>query len=214
MGLLPNGILGNINGTVGPVVTYLLNGQNVIRSKPRKSNKPPTIPQLQNRTELEVITLFLDKAKTLIKKGFKHLAIGTKNNYHNLAVSYNKSQATTGEYPDVKLVFEKILLSKGDLAQPVNPAVERMDDGLKFTWECPESLESGYTSDQVMMMAYSPNLDRSVCIDSGAKRRVMEDVLPLSPSMLKEQLEVYIAFVADDRLQAADSIYLGSLSPV
>jgi hypothetical protein len=31
--------------------------------------------------------------------------------------------------------------------------------------------------------------------------------------MLKEQLEVYIAFVADDRKQAADSLYLGSLNP-
>ena len=48
----------------------------------------------------------------------------------------------------------------------------------------------------------------------GAKRKAKEDFLPLSPSMLKEQLEVYIAFVADDRLQAANSIYLGSLSPV
>lgn len=214
MALLPNGILGDINGTVGPVVTYLLNGQNVIRSRPRKSNKPPTLPQLQNRTELEVITLFLNKAKTLIKKGFSHLAIGTKTNYHNLAVSCNKSQATTGEYPDVKLVFENILLSKGELAQASNPAVERMENGLKFTWECPPSLEFRFHTDQVMMLAYSPILDRSVCIDSGAKRTAMEDVLPLGPGMLKEQLEVYISFVSDDRLQAADSSYLGSLSPV
>ena len=64
-----------------------------------------------------------------------------------------------------------------------------------------------------MMLAYSPKLDQSVCIDSGAKRRAEQDVLPLGPGMLKEQLEVYIGFVADDRLQAADSSYLGSLSP-
>jgi hypothetical protein len=213
MGLLPNGILGDINGTVGPVVTYLLNGQNVIRSKPRKSNKPATLPQLQNRLELEVITLFLKKAEIFIKKGFSHLAIGTKNNYHNLAVSCNKSPGTTGEYPDVKLVFEKIVLSKGDLPQPVNPAVERLENGLKFTWECPPSLDFICWSDQVMMLAYSPQLNRSICIESGAKRKAEQDVLPLSPAMLNEQLEVYIGFVSDDRLQAADSVYLGTISP-
>ena len=213
MGLLPTGILGEINGSVGPVVTYLLNGQNVIRAKGKGPTKPPSLAQLANRQQLKVLTVFLKRATIFLKKGFGHLALGTKHNYHNLAVSANKSTAVMGEYPDQYIDYEKLILSKGDLAQAINPSVERMENGLKFTWECPPSLEFRFHTDQVMMLAYSPILDRSVCIDSGAKRTAMEDVLPLGPGMLKEQLEVYIGFVSDDRLQAADSSYLGSLSP-
>ncbi|WP_432710001.1 DUF6266 family protein [Pedobacter sp.] len=214
MGLLPTGILGEINGSVGPVVTYLLNGQNVIRAKGKGSTKPPSLAQLANRQQMKVLTVFFKKATKFLKRGFGHLALGTKHNYHNLAVSANKSTAVLGEYPEQYIDYGKLTLSKGELAEAVHPAVERMENGLKFTWDCPPSLEFKFHTDQVMMLAYSPLLNRSVCIDSGAKRRAEQDVLPVSSDLLKEQLEVYISFVSDDRLQAADSIYLGTLSAI
>ena len=214
MALLPGGIFGGPNGTVGAVVTYQLNGQNVMRGKRRPSNKPPTLPQLQSRMEMGVLTLFLEKVKGFVKTGFSPLAMGTIRNYHNLAVRYNRPQGTTGNYPDIQINFEHLMLSKGDLDMAVNPVVQHVENGLKFTWDYPGSLVAGYGKDQVMMLAYSPRLNKSTFIDSGARREKKEDVLILPTSMLQEQLEVYISFVANDRLNAADSTYLGSLSPV
>jgi len=210
MALLPGGIFGGPSGTVGAVVTYQLNGQNVMRGKRRKSNKPPTLPQLQSRMEMGVLTLFLDKVKGFVKTGFSPLAMGTTRNYHNLAVRYNRLQGTTGTYPDVKINFEHLLVSKGDLEIAANPRVQRVENGLKFTWDYPGSPVETYGKDQVMMLAYSPRLSKSTFIDSGARRAKMEDTLILPPAMLNEQLEVYISFVSNDRLKAADSQYLGT----
>ena len=214
MGLLPSGILGKINGTVGPVVTYLLNGQNVIRAKGKGSTKPASPAQLTNRQQMKLLSAFFKKTNRFLKQGFGPLALGTKFNYHNLAVRANKATAIKGIYPEQYIDYEKLIFSQGELETAINPAVARVANGLKFTWDCPESLDFKYYNDQVMMLAYSPLLNKSISIESGAKRNTGEDVLPIFPSMLKEQLEVYIAFVADDRLQAANSIYLGSLNPV
>jgi hypothetical protein len=213
MALLPGGIFGGPNGTVGAVVTYQLNGQNVMRGKRRKSTKPPTLPQLQSRMEMGVLTLFIDKVKGFVKTGFSPLAMGTIRNYHNLAIGYNRPLGTTGNYPDIQINFEHLMLSKGELDMAVNPIVQRVENGLKFTWDYLGSPVEGYGKDQVMMLAYSRRLDKCTFIDSGARRAKKEDVLVLPPSMLQEQLEVYISFVANDRLTAADSQYLGTTSP-
>jgi hypothetical protein len=213
MGLLPEGIFGRINGSVGAVVTYQLNGQNVIRGKRRPSKKPPTLPQLQSRMEMGVLTLFFEKVQGFIKMGFGPLALGTPRNYHNLAIRHNRALGTKGNYPDVQVDYEHLLLSKGDLSMALNPAVQRVENGLKFTWDSPESLVLNYGNDQVMMLAYSPRLNKSIFIDGGARRQMQEDVLILPPSMMEEQLEVYISFIANDRLHAADSQYLGTIAP-
>jgi hypothetical protein len=213
MALLPGGILGGPNGTVGAVVTYQLNGQSVMRGKRSSSTKPPTLPQLQSRMEMGVLTLFLHKVKGFVKTGFSPLAMGTIRNYHNLAVHYNRPQGTTGNYPDIQINFEQLMLSKGELDMGVNPMVQRVENGLKFTWEYPGSPVEGFGKDQVMMLAYSPRLNKCTFIDSGARREKEEDVLVLPPAMLQEQLKVYISFVANDRLKAADSLYLGTIGP-
>ena len=202
-----------INGTVGPVVTYQLNGQNVIRSKAKVSTLPPSLAQSTCREQLKLLTLFFKKNKGFLKIGFGHLALGTKYNYHNLAMRFNKPLAVIGEYPEMMLDYEKVVLSKGNLEGPLNPALQRLETGLKFTWDCPSNPDFNFENDQVMMLAYSPELDKSIFIDAGAKRKKEEDFLQLPSYMQKKQLEVYIAFVANDRHQAADSMYLGSISP-
>jgi len=214
MAIIPGGILSGPNGTVGAVITYNLNGQIVMRGKRRASNKAPSLPQLQSRMQMGILTLFVNKMKGFIKTGFGGLARGTTLNYHNLAIRYNKNHATIGEYPDIAIAYDQIILSKGNLEQAINPAVARVEDGLKFTWDCPSRIESSFRTDQVMMLAYSPEMDKSIFIDAGARRRKEEDFLILPSFMQEKQLEVYIAFVANDRLQAADSMYLGSISPV
>lgn len=213
MALLPGGIFGGPNGTVGAVVTYQLNGQNVMRGKRRPNNKPPTLPQLQSQMEMGLLTLFLEKVKGFVKTGFSPSAMGTIWNYHNLAIRYNRPKGTTGNYPDIQINFEHLRLSKGNLEMAANPMVQRVENGLKFTWENPGSLVAGYGKDQVMMLAYSQRLNKSTFIDSGARRERKEDLLVLPPGMLEEQLEVYISFVSNDRLTAADSLYLGTIGP-
>lgn len=50
MSEIKNGILGGVNGKVGPVVEVPWRGKNVIRTFPRRSNKTATEKQVRCRS--------------------------------------------------------------------------------------------------------------------------------------------------------------------
>jgi len=205
MGKLTNGIFGAVNGKVGNIIGYNLNGQQVIRTI-GVNNKPLSEKQLNNKLQMKVIMQFFHQMDTLIQMGFSPEARNTTKNYHNLAIAYNKPNALTGFYPDVAIDFSKILISAGNLPQPENTKIERIGNQLEFTWEGIRN------TDQVMLLAYAPITKQMVFEASGAKRAQGKEKLILKPGMENEILELYISFVSNDRMQAANSLYLGSIT--
>lgn len=207
MGKLANGILGGVNGKIGNIIGYNLNGQQVIRTI-GVNNKPLSEKQLNNKLQMKVIMQFFHKMDTLIQLGFNPKAKNTTKNYHNLAIAYNKPNALMGFYPEVTIDFSKIILSVGDLAQPENTTVRFTDNHLEFTWEGIRN------TDQVMLLAYAPSTKQMVFEASGAKRAQGKEKLILKPGMENEKLELYISFVSNDRTQVANSLYLGSITKI
>ncbi|GAA3936460.1 hypothetical protein GO495_13945 [Chitinophaga oryziterrae] len=53
MARLKNGLLGGITGAIGDIEGYMLNGKYIVRSRRRKSIKPPTEKQLACRKKGE-----------------------------------------------------------------------------------------------------------------------------------------------------------------
>jgi hypothetical protein len=178
--------------------------------------KPPTLPQLQNRMELAVVVAFLRPLTELINVGF---VVGSKD-YHkgktsyNLAVACNKPNALVGAYPDVVMDFTKVLVANGNIDMAILPAVELTAEGIQFEWLCPEDTIWPRQTDEVMMLAYFPDLAKAVYVTAGAKRSACTDILALPEELLAEYMEVYISFVANDRKSAARSTYLGFLNKV
>lgn len=209
MAILKNGILGAANGKISNLVTYTLNDQEIMRSI-GVNKKAPTVNQLNNKLQMKVIMRFLNNMDTLLQTGFNPKARGTTKNYHNLAIAYNKPNALKGFYPEVEIDYSKIIISVGDLPQAVNPVVEFVAAGLKFSWDA-EGYTWPYNQDQVMLMAYAPAKNEYVYLSSGARRAEGKEVLEITPSMRNQVLEVYISFVSDDRQNAADSLYLGQV---
>ncbi|WP_449438666.1 DUF6266 family protein [Pedobacter steynii] len=210
MGKLKNGILGGVSGKVGTVTCYCLNGQEIVRSN-GKNNNPPTIKQLNNYQQMEVISEFFNGMKPILKTGFGHEAIGTIKNYHNLAIEYNKPNALKGYFPDVEIDYPKIVISAGHLSLAFNPTVEMVAEGLKFNWEVQHNIPQENT-DRVMLLAYAPNSKDMSFNNSGAQRIEGCDILKIPSSMKNEPLEVYMSFVSDDRLSASNSQYLGLIT--
>jgi hypothetical protein len=210
MAILKNGILGGVKGKISNLVGYNLNGQEVIREI-GVSTKELTNKQLNNNLQMKVIMEFFNCMDTLLQTGFNPLANGTIKNYHNLAIEYNKPHALKGFYPDVEVDYPKIIISAGDLPQPVNPAIELVAEGLKFSWNG-AGISWPYNMDQVMLLAYAPAAKEHVFVNSGARRKDGQDVLKIPATMRNQLLEVYISFVSDDRKRAADSLYLGSVA--
>lgn len=208
MARINNGLFGTVKGKIGNIVVYNLNGQTVCRTIGEVS-QPSSDKQLNNRQQMKVLTNFFRKIKELLRTGFNPIAENSVQNFHNLAMAYNKPHALKGFYPEVAIDFEKFVFSIGELEPPLNPSVELKGETLKFYWE-PNGNSSTSRNDQVMLLVYAPETQIAIYTNSGARRHEGMDELSLPSHLLQEQLEIYISFVSDNRKQAANSLYMGS----
>ena len=217
MAKLLNGLFGPITGKLGNTVAYRLLDKNVIRII-GKNEQPPSHKQLVNRSKMAVVNRFLKAIGPFIAVGFKHAA-KTENMYpQNKAVSYNRKNAVTGEYPLIEMDYARVRVSIGNLQGLEDAEVEITEQGLKFSWNGEEWMGRSESQDQVMMLAYFPetcqeNGDQiAYYILSGARRIIGQDILQLPPALLGERMEVYVAMISDDRKRNSDSQYLGRLN--
>jgi len=216
MGILKNGITGDFIGRAGNLVGYMLNGQNVIRTI-GTSNKPKTEAQLNNLMQMEVINDFFYRMDGFLQKSFGPSCLGTVHNYQNLSIHYNKPHALKGYYPNVEIDYSKIVFSVGNLPQPVGAKLEWVDEGLKFIWDADAHTSFPECRDQVMMLVYFTDKDQNkrdvIYETSGAKRFKGFDILPVPSFYRDRSMEAYMTFIAEDRSDLSNSLYIGSLEP-
>jgi hypothetical protein len=211
MGILKHGPFGMTTGKIQNMVSYDLNGKNVIRRIGR-TKKKPTVKQLAVRQKMAVVIKFLKVVEPVINVGFKALAVAARKSAHNMATSYNTKNATTGEYPEIVMDYSKAMIAEGDLMQPLDPQVELLTGKLRFTWQNQPDLEYTNRKDQIMMLAYFPDSHEASIDIYGAQRTVCEDFLLFDNKRQNTRMEVYIAFVSSDRESTSDTIYLGAIN--
>lgn len=212
MGKLTNGLAGGFRGRLGNVIGYELNGQNVIRSAPRHPNRKFSAAQLATQRQLALLCQLFRNAGLLLKNGFGHLANHSVRNYYNLAVRYNRPCVAHVSGPEMGIDYSKVQWSSGNLDVPIHPEVEVVNGGLQFNWDYAADSSGLALSDQVMLLALVPGTDVKWVTQSGARRVEKSDLLLTPGAENYEQLETYISFVADNRLQAANSVYLGTIA--
>jgi hypothetical protein len=206
-----NSSTGAATGRISRMVFYQLNGQEVVRGlgvkKKIKSKKV-----LAQNSSFKLLMQFFSKMKPFIKAGFKNEASGTIFNYHNLATSYNQKYAMGHVDEQPVILYNKVLLCRGNALPPKNPQVSVDHAGLRFSWDIESSLPWTINQDQAMMLAWFPEINETLFTTAGAARKAGTDLLPLTTSYQNLQIETYIAFVSEDRESVSNSIYLGSIS--
>jgi uncharacterized protein DUF6266 len=137
------------------------------------------------------------------------VAFGQTFSANNAAKSYQLLNALTGAYPDLTIDYSKVKLCKGDLppAEQVEVVVE--DKGFRFTWEVAPKMDFYNKRSQVMLLVFSPDLNKSFYTMSGARRLAGTDWLELPDYFSGLELETYISFTGDDRKRISDSVYAG-----
>ncbi|WP_285009132.1 DUF6266 family protein [Pedobacter faecalis] len=213
MGKLTAGPFGFVHGRIGNLVSYTLNGKNVTRIIGERT-KPPTPKMLANYQRMTVVNAFLRNFVPFIKLGFAGVTEESDSNPYNAAVAYNKVHALQGAYPDIEMNYSAALVSKGDLPPAVNPSLELLPGGVEFSWEMPDDLEQCYHRNRAMLLVFFPQGLNSSGIPeafmelSGAKRRDGSDFMELPAGYSLKTLEAYIAFIAYDRLQVSNSVWV------
>jgi len=211
MGILNSGLHGPFKGRIGDIVYYVLNDQNVSR-KIGVSTKPRTEKQRKNEVLTKVCSAFFCAVKGFIDTGFSIEARAAKDNAYNQAVKYNKKSLLKGDFPNLEFNFEKILLSKGDLKQAENLEVTQIQSGLQFHWKTDPKMAWPDAADQVMLLAYFPETNRTEYEIFGNSRISGTAELEIPPSLQGAYMETYFSFISADRTRVSDSVYAGGFN--
>ncbi|WP_285009407.1 DUF6266 family protein [Pedobacter faecalis] len=214
MAVFRNNLLGAIRGRVGNMVSYVVLGKNVVRMI-GQNNKPPTEKQLANRQAMKVICEVLSMAKPFTRIGFDAEAKLRSLYPQNVGISVNKPAALKGVYPQIEVDYPKLKLSMGSVPGLMGLTVVAEDDGLCITWT--PVLDWQYMHDRIMVVVYFPELaaekHEKACIElSGARRSEGMERIPLSPALLNQRMEVFVAMRAACGADVSDSQYAGRLN--
>ncbi len=204
MARLKNGILGGVSGTVGTVVGYRWRGKDYVRSKPRPRTSPPTKKEQKNREKFAYTQQWLQPLIEFLRVGFKDY----HENYEGFvaAKSYNAKHALIGFSPYFQIDPSKAVLSYGDMDRATDgAATAEVQDYITFRWT-----GGNFTyDDRAMLVAYDIT-GEVACFNTASERADGGYArLKLPEEMRGKQVDVYLAFVSEDRKRRSISQYLG-----
>lgn len=211
MGTYKKGILGSFSGKVGTVVGSSWKGIEYMRSLPKPSTKAPTDLQLEQRIKFAIATGFLRPISSLVNLGYKSLAVN-KTGY-NLATAQVIAEAIIGVYPEFQIDYAKVLFSKGNLTGPWN-AVSTSDSPavVNISWTDNSGLGTAKETDKAVILVYNPDKAQFVFnTNSGAARSVLTDSMVVPPDFSGDTVQVWIAFLSEDKKTISTSIHTGTV---
>jgi hypothetical protein len=211
MGKINQGILGGFSGKVGNVVGGIWKGINYMRVLTKPTN-PNSEKQQNQRSKFSLALSFLQPITPFLRVGYKLFT--AKQTAFNAAMSNVLTNGITGEAPNLELVYPAISVSKGNLTVVANPAFTYNSGEITFTWDDNSGSGTAKATDKAMYVVYNPTKADAVFETSGAERSVKTQVADLPAEWVGDTVHVYLAFIAEDGKDVANSAYLGSVQVV
>lgn len=208
MARINKGILGGFSGKVGTVVGASFRGQDIIRSKPKPSSKKASEGQLVQRAKFKLVMQFLQPLKQIQNKYFG-VKSGAKSEV-NLAASYLLTNALQVVANVPELLYNKVLITKGDLTGFQNlTAAPQAGQVIQFSWEDNSTQGNANATDLVNIVCYSESLGSFAIFESLATRAdlTIPITLPAFYATLDVHVWAYLNNVAENA--GCNSIYLG-----
>lgn len=211
MATYEKGILGAFTGKVGTVVGANWRGKNIMRSRPRKSNRLPTEIQLLQRERFATVTKFLTPIRGIYNHYYGHRS-GVRSSF-NQAVSYHIKEAVELVDDTFKIIYDKVMISKGDLHGIYNPSAGAVEGGkIEITWEDNSGQGLALPTDALLVVVYSEELNMFEVFEDAATRAAKEVTLTTTPYFAGLKVHCWVTFVSNERKLSASSSYLGSIN--
>jgi hypothetical protein len=206
MAIIENGILGGFRGKVGAVVGTRLRGQDIMKSRgPRKrvNNSPK---QLIQQAKFGIAVDFVRHLSDLVNLTYK---VGDRiSTPSNRAVKELVSNAITGVYPDFKLDFPKVRISRGSL-QSVSATSVAAAGKITWTW-VPNGLTPVQDLDQSVIVAYCPERKQTLYKVNASTRADGTAILDVTP-FIGLTVVTYLSFTSPNQSKISDSVFTGEL---
>jgi hypothetical protein len=193
MGKIKQGILGPFSGKVGTVIGSVWKGIAYMRGIAASVANPQTVPQLTQRQKFSVVASFLQPLNEFLKIGFRSYAVNQTAT--NAAMSYNLANAVQGAYPNFTIDYSNALVSRGDLAAPLNPAAAAGAAGaIVFTWDNNSTEIGAVADDKSLIVVYNPVKHQAVTANALADRADGTQTLTVPDSFTGDLVQCYMAF--------------------
>ncbi len=211
MGIIKNGILGSISGSVGPVVLCTYRTQEVVKSKPKKSSKPAVQSQIDQRSRFKLVTEFLSPISDVIDLGFRSSDKITTP--MNRAVRYVLDNAVTGASPDFSLDYSKIKLTSAKNAMTFDTeVVVSAGRKLELTWPASDehvpAIKALRDTDNAVVIFYGENSGRYMDV-SGVQRGTEMQTVSFPRLFGTDTVHGWMHFISEDQKTVFQGVYLG-----
>lgn len=203
------GILGGFSGKVGNVVGGNWKGIDYMRSlgKPKKGGFSQA--QLAQQEKFKTAAGFLQPFAGLLKLSFRDYAVEMTG--MNNALRYVLQQAITGTYPSFSILYDQVLVSRGDLPNGGAPSTTLAGTTLSFSWTNNSGTGKAQDNDQALLVAYCPTLNQVEWLLNSAQRVDGTGSLPLS-TFAGMEVQSWIGFISADGRSIANSRYTGAFT--
>lgn len=208
MGILSSGLLGPVRNKVGPSVSRMHKGKNVVTALYRKNNKPQTAEQLEAQAKFGLLNSFLKDIEDLIKPGFKKYA--KHKNEVNAAFEFNFPHAFIITEDVLSINFPEIKYSRGRIATPDDPAVDTLSNQLNFSWLQQQQYPSCQFTDLASILIYNADKHTHLQLIGVAERYAGNYLADIPEYWAGHTLHCYISFASANGKLAGDSTYIGA----
>ena len=212
MARFKNGIFNQLSGTIGPVVGATWRGIPYIRTKPTKSNskrkKKSSDAQTATRIRFGLAARLLRNMREILELGFRDEAV--EKTGMNAAISYTMKHAITGEFPDFKIAYDHVLISRGKLPNVEQATVTaHAPETIQFSWTNNEGVGKASGEDKVLLVAYNEEYE-AVVFNVGTTRHADTAILELK-GFSGYKVHTWISFISADNRDVANSVYTGTV---
>jgi hypothetical protein len=210
MAIIPQGITGPFIGKVGPVVGYISRGKCVLRSRPDlgKSRKP-SILQKQQHAKFSLMNKFLGPIIPFLNETKKTIDVDLTG--YNKAFSYNVKNAITGSYPDLKIDYHMVLLTRGDLPNVKSTQAESLSSGqITVQWTDNSGTGLSRADDKAFLAIYCPEINKWTNELNLTERSAGSHIFNI-PLFSGRNVQIYLGFISADGKEISDSLYVGEL---
>lgn len=206
MGTINQGILGGFSGKVGPIVGFRWKSKYYIRARAAKVSNPRTPKQQEQRGKFATAFNFLKNIKPFVRIGYKEFT--RERSAFNSAMSYMLKRAVTGDGKDVKIDFDRVLVSTGSLMPVFEGTATQDRDKMYFDWQDNSSMGNAESADIAMLLVYNKDKETAVYDTEAALRSDRHAELSLPNDWEGDELVAYLSFCSADGNSIANSISL------